>query len=122
MQHLSWQLARNIRFSNQKMFTLIKQMLIRSLAYSKMIADMLSVYDKSIRMHPRQKGEVSHYCSTCEIEVWNILFVREVNGKFPVYCVQCARKADLSNFTVLQQYTFDDLCSVFDQFRLYPVN
>ncbi|CAG9541015.1 unnamed protein product, partial [Cercopithifilaria johnstoni] len=119
MQHLSWQLARNIRFSNQKMFTLIKQMLIRSLAYSKMIADMLSIYDKSIRMHPRQKGEVSHYCSTCEIEVWNILFVREVNGKFPVYCVQCARKADLSNFTVLQQYTFDDLCSVFDQFRLY---
>ncbi|EJD75340.1 JmjC domain-containing protein [Loa loa] len=122
MQHLTWQLARNIRFSNQKMFTLIKQTLIRSLSYSKMIADMLSIYDKPIRMHPRQKGEVSHYCSTCEIEVWNILFVREVNGKFPVYCVQCARKADLSNFTVLQQYTFDDLSSVFDQFRLYPVN
>ncbi|KAK6112128.1 JmjC domain hydroxylase family protein [Brugia pahangi] len=122
MQHLTWQLARNIRFSNQKMFTLVKQMLIRSLAYSKMIADMVSIYDKPIRMHPRQKGEVSHYCSTCEIEVWNILFVREVNGKFPVYCVQCARKADLSNFTVLQQYTFDDLCSVFDQFRLYPQN
>ncbi|VDM95555.1 unnamed protein product [Thelazia callipaeda] len=122
MQHLSWQLARNIRFSNQRMFALIKQMLIRSLAYSKMVCDMLCADEKPIRMHPRHKGEVSHYCFTCEIEVWNILFVREVNGKFPVYCVQCAQKADLANFTVLQQYTFDDLCNVFDQFRLYPVS
>lgn len=39
-----------------------------------------------------------------------------------MYCVQCARKADLANFIVLQQYTFEDLCNVFDQFRLNPVS
>lgn len=57
-----------------------------------------------------------------QIEVWNLLFVREVNGKYPVYCVQCARKADFTNFAILQQYTFDDLSTIFDQFRLYPVS
>uniref|UniRef100_A0A0M3IEH8 JmjC domain-containing protein n=1 Tax=Ascaris lumbricoides TaxID=6252 RepID=A0A0M3IEH8_ASCLU len=120
LQHLCWQLARNIRFSNQKIYVIIKQMLIRSLAYCKMVADMVTAAGKSIKVHPRQKGEVSHYCSTCEIEVWNLLLVREMNGKFPVYCVQCARKADLVNFLVLQQYSFDELSSVFDHFRLYP--
>uniref|UniRef100_A0A915BGM7 JmjC domain-containing protein n=2 Tax=Parascaris TaxID=6254 RepID=A0A915BGM7_PARUN len=120
LQHLCWQLARNIRFSNQKIYVIIKQMLIRSLAYCKMVADMVTAAGKSIKVHPRQKGEVSHYCSTCEIEVWNLLLVREMNGKFPVYCIQCARKADLVNFLVLQQYSFDELSSVFDHFRLYP--
>ncbi|MFH4976698.1 hypothetical protein AB6A40_003407 [Gnathostoma spinigerum] len=122
LQHLCWQLARNVRFSNQKLFVMVKQMLIRSLAYCKMIADAMVNMGKSIKMHPKQKGEVSHYCSACEVEVWNMLFVREINGKFPVYCVQCARKADLVNFLVLQQYSFEELSNVFDQFRLHPQN
>lgn len=67
LQHLCWQLARNIRFSNQKIYVIIKQMLIRSLAYCKMVADMVTAAGKSIKVHPRQKGEVSHYCSTCEV-------------------------------------------------------
>ncbi|VDN60820.1 unnamed protein product [Dracunculus medinensis] len=121
MQHLCWQMARNVRFSNRDLFVTIKQVLIRSLAYCKMIAEAITIAGKPIKMLSRQKGEASHYCSVCEIEVWNLLFVREVNGKYPVYCVQCARKADFTNFAILQQYTFDDLSTIFDQFRLYPI-
>uniref|UniRef100_A0A0N5AKW0 JmjC domain-containing protein n=1 Tax=Syphacia muris TaxID=451379 RepID=A0A0N5AKW0_9BILA len=119
--HLSWQLARNIRFSDQKLYTLIKNMLIRSLAYSKMVYDMVVAAGKTVQMHSRHKGDSSPYCSVCEVEVWNLVFAKPENGKYIVYCVQCARNADLNNFRVLQQYTFEELSATYDNFRLYPV-
>lgn len=57
-----------------------------------------------------------------QIEVWNLVFAKPENGKYIVYCVQCARNADLNNFRVLQQYTFEELSSTYDNFRLYPVS
>lgn len=67
VQHLSWQLARNVRFSDQKLFTMIKNILIRSLAYTKMIYNMVTVAGKSVQMHSRHKGDSSPYCSICEV-------------------------------------------------------
>ncbi|VDK47767.1 unnamed protein product [Anisakis simplex] len=50
LQHLCWQLARNVRFSNQKLYVIVKQMLIRSLAYCKMVADVVVSTGKSIKI------------------------------------------------------------------------
>jgi hypothetical protein len=56
-----------------------------------------------------------------QIEVFNLLFVKEIGGKFRVFCVQCARKNHLDDYVVLQQITFDELGQIFDRFQLYPV-
>ncbi|KAK5976693.1 hypothetical protein GCK32_020439, partial [Trichostrongylus colubriformis] len=73
---------------------------------------------KQLKPQPRAKGEITHYCTLCEVEVFNILFVKEINGKFPVYCVYCARRAGLDDFIVLQQLTFHDLAKIFDNMQM----
>ncbi|VDO20343.1 unnamed protein product [Haemonchus placei] len=118
MQHLCWQLAKNIRFTNQKVFTLIRGQLIRSLSFCKMVANLSTSRGKQLKPQPRAKGEITHYCTLCEVEVFNILFVKELNGKFPVYCVYCARRAGLDDFIVLQQLTFHDLAKIFDNMQM----
>ncbi|RCN33707.1 JmjC domain protein [Ancylostoma caninum] len=157
MQHLCWQLAKNIRFTNQKVFSLIRGQLIRSLAFCKMVADLATSRGKQLKPQPRAKGEITHYCTLCEasvrfvlllfrdvlgysiatklkqnvlklahkfcfqliqVEVFNILFVKEINGKFPVYCVYCARRAGLDDFIVLQQLGFHDLVKIFDNMQM----
>lgn len=118
MQHLCWQLAKNIRFTNQKVFSLIRGQLIRSLAFCKMVANLSTSRGKQLKPQPRAKGEITHYCTLCEVEVFNILFVKEINGKFPVYCVYCARRAGLDDFIVLQQLTFHDLAKIFDNMQM----
>ncbi|KAJ1359462.1 Lysine-specific demethylase 6B [Parelaphostrongylus tenuis] len=118
MQHLCWQLAKNIRFTNQKVFSLIRGELIRSLAFCKMVADLSVSRGKQLKPQPRARGEITHYCTLCEVEVFNILFVKEINGKFPVYCVYCARRAGLDDFIVLQQMTFHDLSKIFDNMQM----
>ncbi|PAV63972.1 hypothetical protein WR25_02724 isoform A [Diploscapter pachys] len=118
LQHLAWQLAKNIRFTNQKMFNILKGILIRSLSFCKMVADFANSHGKSLKPQARQKGEITHYCTLCEIEVFNILFVKEVNGKFPVYCVYCSRRCGLEDFIVLQQIPFVDLQKIYDEMTL----
>ena len=38
MQLLCWQIAKNIKFTHPNVFSIVKAVLIRSLAYSKMVA------------------------------------------------------------------------------------
>ncbi|KAE9551528.1 hypothetical protein FO519_005258 [Halicephalobus sp. NKZ332] len=121
MQHLCWQLAQNVRFSDQKIFNVVKSVMIRSLAYCKMVHDYVLTKTKSqIKFQPRIKGEAAHYCHTCDIEVFNLLFVKEFHNKFKVFCVQCAKKANFEEYVVLQQITFEDLSDIFDRFQLHP--
>uniref|UniRef100_A0A7E4UU74 JmjC domain-containing protein n=1 Tax=Panagrellus redivivus TaxID=6233 RepID=A0A7E4UU74_PANRE len=121
MQHLCWQLAANVRFSNQKMFNVVKGVLIRSLAFSRMVYDHVeSRKPGSVKFQERIKGEIAHYCETCDVEVFNILFVKERHNKFNVYCVYCAKKANFEDYIALQQISFDELSETFDRFRLYP--
>lgn len=67
MQHLCWQLAKNIRFTNQKVFSLIRGQLIRSLAFCKMVANLSTSRGKQLKPQPRAKGEITHYCTLCEV-------------------------------------------------------
>lgn len=68
MQHLCWQLAQKVRFSNQKIFNTVKNLMIRSLAYCRMVADFVECTSKTpIKIQRRMEGESAHYCHLCEV-------------------------------------------------------
>lgn len=75
-----------------------------------------------LKYQKRQDNEEAHYCHLCEIEVFNILFVKEMNNKFRVFCLQCARRGGFDEYVFLQQTKFKELAVIFDQFQLHPVS
>ncbi|KAJ8282520.1 hypothetical protein COCON_G00050390 [Conger conger] len=123
MIHLSWNMARNIKVSDNKLFEMIKFCLLRTLKQFQMVKEALLAVGKEVVWHGRAKDEPAHYCSICEVEVFNLLFVTsESNSRktYVVHCQGCARKAstDLGSFVVLEQYKLEDLMQVYDQFTL----
>ncbi|XP_010777761.1 lysine-specific demethylase 6A-like [Notothenia coriiceps] len=83
--------------------------------------DLLLNAGKELAWHGRTQSEPAHYCSICEVEVFDLLLVTtESNSRktYVVHCQDCARRADLDNFVVLEQYKIEDLMHVYDQFTL----
>ncbi|XP_072555680.1 lysine-specific demethylase 6A isoform X1 [Paramormyrops kingsleyae] len=125
MIHLSWNMARNIKVSDHKLFEMIKYCLLRTLKQCQMLREALISAGKEVQWHGKTREEPAHYCSICEVEVFNLLFVTsESNWRktYAVHCQDCARKAsaDLHAFVVLEQYKMEDLMQVYDQFTLAP--
>ncbi|XP_074070238.1 lysine-specific demethylase 6A isoform X5 [Macrotis lagotis] len=125
MIHLSWNMARNIKVSDPKLFEMIKYCLLRTLKQCQMLREALLAAGKEIVWHGRSKEEPAHYCSICEVEVFDLLFItNESNSRktYIVHCQDCARKTNgnLENFVVLEQYRMEDLMQVYDQFTLAP--
>ncbi|XP_007638812.1 lysine-specific demethylase 6A isoform X12 [Cricetulus griseus] len=125
MVHLSWNMARNIKVSDPKLFEMIKYCLLRTLKQCQTLREALIAAGKEIIWHGRTKEEPAHYCSICEVEVFDLLFVtNESNSRktYIVHCQDCARKSsgNLENFVVLEQYKMEDLMQVYDQFTLAP--
>ncbi|GLH15815.1 Uncharacterized protein GBIM_20243 [Gryllus bimaculatus] len=123
MVHLSWNLARNIKVSDPKLFELIKNCLLRTLRQCALILEFVKSKGVEVRFHGRGKNEASHYCGQCEIEVFNILFIREQEKRHVVHCMDCARKQapGLEGFVCLEEYRMEELMEVFDHFMLHPV-
>uniref|UniRef100_A0A8C9U0C1 [histone H3]-trimethyl-L-lysine(27) demethylase n=1 Tax=Scleropages formosus TaxID=113540 RepID=A0A8C9U0C1_SCLFO len=125
MIHLSWNMARNIKISDHKLFEMIKYCLLRTLKQCQLLKEALLAAGKEMVWHGRTRDEPAHYCSICEVEVFNLLFVTSESSSqktYVVHCQDCARKAsaDLENFVVLEQYSVEDLMQVYDQFTLAP--
>uniref|UniRef100_A0A8C0XTE4 [histone H3]-trimethyl-L-lysine(27) demethylase n=2 Tax=Castor canadensis TaxID=51338 RepID=A0A8C0XTE4_CASCN len=125
MVHLSWNMARNIKVSDPKLFEMIKYCLLRTLKQCQTLREALIAAGKEIIWHGRTKEEPAHYCSICEVEVFDLLFVtNESNSRktYIVHCQDCARKTsgNLENFVVLEQYKMEDLMQIYDQFTLAP--
>ncbi|KAM5289798.1 lysine-specific demethylase 6A isoform 7-T7 [Glossophaga mutica] len=125
MVHLSWNMARNIKVSDPKLFEMIKYCLLRTLKQCQTLREALIGAGKEIIWHGRTKEEPAHYCSICEVEVFDLLFVtnESISRKtYIVHCQDCARKTsrNLENFVVLEQYKMEDLMQVYDQFTLAP--
>ncbi|XP_029025099.1 histone demethylase UTY-like isoform X3 [Betta splendens] len=125
MVHLSWNMARNIKVSDHKLFEMIKYCLLRTLKQCQWVKEALASAGKETVLRPRTRDEPAHYCTICEVEVFNLLFVRrELLSKkqYVVHCQDCARKgsATLDDFVVLEQHRMDDLMQVYDQFTLAP--
>nr|XP_057938859.1 lysine-specific demethylase 6A isoform X2 [Doryrhamphus excisus] len=123
MIHLSWNLARNIKVSDHKLFEMIKYCLLRTLKQCQMQRELLLAAGKELVWHGRSQNEPAHYCSICEVEVYDLLFVTsESNSRktYVVHCQDCARRgsSNLDNFVVLEQYKIDDLMQVYDHFTL----
>ncbi|KAI5621201.1 lysine-specific demethylase 6A isoform X2 [Silurus asotus] len=123
MIHLSWNLARNIKVSDHKLFEMIKYCLLKTLKQCQMLREALIAAGRELVWHGRTKDEPAHYCSICEVEVFDLLFVTsESNSRktYVVHCQDCARRGspNLDNFVVLEQYKVEDLMQVYDQFTL----
>uniref|UniRef100_A0A665V2X3 [histone H3]-trimethyl-L-lysine(27) demethylase n=1 Tax=Echeneis naucrates TaxID=173247 RepID=A0A665V2X3_ECHNA len=126
MIHLSWNMARNIKVSDHKLFEMIKYCLLRTLKQCQMQRELLLAAGKELVWHGRTQNEPAHYCSICEVEVFDLLFVTsESNSRktYVVHCQDCARRgsANLENFVVLEQYKIEDLMQVYDQFTLVSI-
>ncbi|XP_077368509.1 lysine-specific demethylase 6A-like isoform X2 [Festucalex cinctus] len=125
MVHLSWNMARNIKVSDHKLFEMIKYCLLRTLKQCQWVKEALATAGKETVLRNRTRDEPAHYCTICEVEVFNLLFVRrELLSKkqYVVHCQDCARKgsATLNDFVVLEQHRMEDLMQVYDQFALAP--
>lgn len=74
-----------------------------------------------VRFHGRGKNEASHYCGQCDLEVFNILFIREQEKRHVVHCLGCARKQSpsLQGFVCLEEYKLSELTQVYDAFILH---
>ncbi|XP_034031214.1 histone demethylase UTY-like isoform X3 [Thalassophryne amazonica] len=123
MVHLSWNMARNIKVSDHKLFEMIKYCLLRTLKQCQWMKEALASAGKETVLRPRTRDEPAHYCTICEVEVFNLLFVRrELLSKkqYVVHCQDCARKgsATLDDFMVLEQHRMEELMQVYDQFTL----
>ena len=118
MINLSWNLARNIRIPDSQLAEHLKLTLQRSLTYCEKTFEIMKENSIEILWHGHVKNEAAHYCSTCEIEVFNILFVKEMNRKLMVHCQDCARKTShmLEGFIVLNQFSLEELSKVFEAF------
>ncbi|XP_066930632.1 histone demethylase UTY-like isoform X1 [Clytia hemisphaerica] len=124
MINLSWSLARNIRIPEGQLGEHVKVCLERSLRYCVRTCEILKDMNIEVQWHGREKNEAAHYCSTCEVEVFNILFVKEMNKKLMVHCQDCARKTSVSleGFIVLNQYSMEELEQVYNAFCVNMVN
>ncbi|KAM6945569.1 LOW QUALITY PROTEIN: lysine-specific demethylase 6A-like [Aplochiton taeniatus] len=125
MVHLSWNMARNIKVSDHKLFEMIKYCLLRTLKQCQWVKEALASAGKETVLRPRNRDEPAHYCTICEVEVFNLLFVRSEllsRKQLAVHCQDCARKASaaLDPFTVLEQHRMDHLMQVYDHFTLVP--
>ena len=56
-----------------------------------------------------------------QIEVFDILFVKEMDKKHVVHCLNCARKItdSLSNFVILEEYEKNELLEIYDKFVVH---
>lgn len=121
--HLSWNLARNIKVSDPKLFDAIKGCLMRALRQVCLSLDFVKQCGLETKFHGRNPNEASHYCGVCEVEVFDVLFVKEQERRHVVHCIDCARRQAprLEGFVVLEEYHLSDLCQVYDNFILHSV-
>ncbi len=119
--HLTWNIARNVKVSDRRLYELIKYVLMQSLKQSQLILNYVESCELEIKAQPRQPIEPAYYCVDCDGEVFNVLFVSEQDKKHVVHCQDCARRRShiLDNFVILNQYTMDELKTIYDQFTLY---
>ncbi|XP_037828645.1 lysine-specific demethylase 6A isoform X1 [Lucilia sericata] len=124
MVHLSWNLARNIRVSDPKLFELIKMCLLQTLKNVMHTLEYVKSKGVLVRFHGRGKNEASHYCGQCEVEVFDVLFVREQEKRHVVHCMSCARKLapNLQGIVCLEEYRLSELCQIYDAFTLHKTH
>lgn len=62
-----------------------------------------------------------HFYLILQLEVFDVLFIREQEKRHVVHCLGCARKQSpsLQGFVCLEEYRLSELCQVYDAFELH---
>ncbi|XP_044077091.1 lysine (K)-specific demethylase 6B, b [Siniperca chuatsi] len=125
MIHVSWNVARTIKISDQDTFKMIKHCLMQSIKHIQILRDQLVAAGKKICYQSRVKDEPAYYCNECDVEVFDLLFVTSENSSkkcYVVHCEDCARakSTTLAGVVVLEQYRIEELMKTYDSFMLAP--
>uniref|UniRef100_A0A3P8P5T0 Lysine-specific demethylase 6B n=1 Tax=Astatotilapia calliptera TaxID=8154 RepID=A0A3P8P5T0_ASTCA len=123
MIHVSWNVARTIKITDQDTFKMIKHCLLQSIKHIQILRDQLVAAGKKICYQSRVKDEPAYYCNECDVEVFNLLFVTSENSSkttYVVHCEDCARakSPSLTGVVVLEQYRTEELMKIYDGFVL----
>ena len=121
---LSWNLAKNIKLTDKKLWSSIRTALQQSLRHSLQVQAFVKSKDIPILPHDRRKNEPAHYCGNCDEEVFNNLFVKENTKPYVVHCLTCslAQEPDLKGWLCLEEYPEEDLLEVYDNFKLFTTD
>ncbi|KAF8364001.1 hypothetical protein PRIPAC_90924 [Pristionchus pacificus] len=150
LHNLFWDIAKKQRVTDEKVqiHSLVKGMLIRSLANVRMIAQWAEKKKGwAITEREREKGEPAYYCVKCQVEIFNIFFCKEEkqteegirlssmvkeeevedneeemdedDGKvYAVYCYDCTRSSGCKKFYAMQEAPLSELEQILDNFKL----
>ena len=124
MIYLSWNLAKNVRVSESKLFEAVKNTLLRSLRQVMITVEFVRSKGCELKFHGRSRTEPAHFCGQCEVEVFGVLFIREQERRHVVHCLDCARKhsKELKGFVCLEEYHLKELKEVYNNFKLTSQN
>ncbi|XP_028968130.1 histone demethylase UTY [Galendromus occidentalis] len=114
---------RNIQPVEEELFRHIQSCLMTSLRCVERQRKFVRRLGKNIIFHGRNDDEETYYCNSCDVEVFNILFVKEIDKKHMVHCIECALKLSktLKNIVVLEEYTKEELHRIYDNFVLKKI-
>ncbi|XP_008287829.1 lysine (K)-specific demethylase 6B, b isoform X2 [Stegastes partitus] len=125
MIHVTWNVARTIKITDQDTFKMIKHCLMQSIKHIQILRDQLVAAGKKICYQSRVKDEPAYYCNECDVEVFDLLFVTSENSSkktYVVHCEDCARakSPSLAGVVVLEQYRIEELMRTYDSLVLTP--
>ena len=121
MTHLTWNLARNVRVSDQKLFECIKKTLMQSLKQVILIQEYVKSLGLEPKFHGHGRGEPANTCAICDREVFGLFFIKAADESPKLYCLNCThrRSPKLSGFICLEEYKLKELSDVYDSFKLH---
>ncbi|XP_068456518.1 lysine (K)-specific demethylase 6B, b [Clinocottus analis] len=125
MIHVSWNVARTIKITDQETYKMIKHCLMQSIKHIQILREQLVAAGKKISYQSRVKDEPPYYCNECDVEVFDLLLVTSENStkkSYVVHCEDCARakSPSLAGVVVLEQYRMEELTRSYDTFTLAP--
>ncbi|CDQ70707.1 unnamed protein product [Oncorhynchus mykiss] len=127
MIHVSWNVARTIKITDQETYKMVKHCLLQSIKHIQILRDQLVAAGKKISYQSRVKDEPAYYCNECDVEVFDLLFVTSESGNrktYMVHCEDCARTVSkspsLAGVVVLEQYRVEELMRTYDSLCVTP--
>ncbi|KAL0994144.1 hypothetical protein UPYG_G00118310 [Umbra pygmaea] len=127
MIHVSWNVARTIKITDQETYNMVKHCLLQSIKHIQILRDQLVAAGKKISYQSRVKDEPAYYCNECDVEVFDLLFVTSESGSrktYMVHCEDCARAVSkspsLAGVVVLEQYRIEELMRTYDSLCVTP--
>uniref|UniRef100_A0A8C3AKA8 Lysine-specific demethylase 6B n=1 Tax=Cyclopterus lumpus TaxID=8103 RepID=A0A8C3AKA8_CYCLU len=123
MIHVSWNVARTIKITDQDTYKMIKHCLMQSIKHIQILREQLVAAGKKISYQSRMKDEPAYHCNECDVEVYDLLLVTSENStkkSYVVHCEDCARakSPSLAGVVVLEQYRMEELMRSYDTFTL----